>query len=520
MAQSFTYVPPKTGQMFFDVPLGTYLYKGIRGVPGSGKSVVCDWDMRFKADMQPPFWDEKTQRMVRWSRWLIARKTFPALKNTTLKTWLDWFPSVLTDVHESSPMKGVFEAPSFHQDGTVVRMELMFYATDADNYMEDMDSLEVSGAYFNEAAQIPFKKIHKAAERVGRFKPPGASAQGWKGLSFGVIMDTNTPVESSWWHDFEQVKKPDRMRWFIQPPALIRTKSQAGDVIYVRNDEENSRKYGTSGPCENVEHHNDGWDYYEKQLIGADEDYIKMRLLNQYGKSKDGLPIYPEWSDDIHAAKAELSVVPGLPRLIGMDFGRNPACVIGQMTRLGQMQILDEITAFNMSVPQFVNELLIPKLMNDYNWPHASVMCFGDPAGMNSGEMYDIGCIEFLNNRGIPCAKPENLKNNDFNVRRDAVGNLLRSNYKGTPSLIVSRSCKMLIAGFNGDYCYRKMRTADGSAKYSEQADKNEYSHVHDALQYLVVGATGGSVDYSKPVGREDYSGLVGGNGASNAMCV
>ena len=269
-----------------------------------------------------------------------------------------------------------------------------------------------------------------------------------------------------------------------------------------------------------MENNHDWRDYYEKQLNGADEDYIKMRLLNQYGKSKDGLPIYPEWSDDIHAAKGELEIVPGLPRLIGMDFGRNPACVIGQMTRMGQLQILDEITAFNTSVPQFVNDLLIPKLTNEYNWPVASVMCFGDPAGMNGGEMYDMGCIEYLNNRGIPCAPPESLKNNDFNVRRDAVGGLLRSNYKGTPSMLVSRRCRMLISGFNGDYCYKRMRTADGSPKYSEQADKNEYSHVHDALQYLVVGACGGSVDYSRPMGRaEDFSGLCG-SGATQAMCV
>jgi len=190
------------------------------------------------------------------------------------------------------------------------------------------------------------------------------------------------------------------------------------------------------------------------------------------------------------------------------------------MTRMGQMQILDELTAFNMSVPQFVNELLIPKLMNEYGWPNCPVMCFGDPAGMNGGEMYDIGCIEFLNNKGIPCAKPENLKNNDFNVRRDAVAGLLTSNYKGTPSLIVSPRCKMLLSGFNGDYCYKKMRTADGSDKFSEKADKNEFSHVHDALQYLIVGSVGGSIDYSKPdMNQDDFSSLCG-NGATTVGCL
>lgn len=518
MALNFTYKASKTGERFFNAELGTYLYKGIRGVPGSGKSVICDWDMRFKAEMQPLFFDETSGKNVHWSRWFFGRNTFPALKGTTLKTWLDWFPSVLTEVHESSPMKGLFEAPSLRNDGSIVRMELVFYATDSDNFIKDLDSLEISGAYFNEAAGIEWEKIHKVQERCGRFKPPGASAQGWKGLSFGVIMDTNTPVETSWWKEMEERQEP-RMLWFIQPPALIRTKNAAGKIIYLRNDEKNSKIYGTSGPAENVENHNEGWDYYEKQLIGADEDYIKMRLLNQYGKSKDGLPIYPEWADDIHATDLELPIIRGVPTLLGLDFGRNPAAAIGQMTRMGQLQIQKELTAFNMSVPQFVNEMLIPCLVNEFNWPYRPVVGFGDPSGMNKGEMYDETCIEFLNSKGIPVAKPEHLKNNDFEVRRDSVGNLLRSNYKGVPSLLVSRKCKMLCMGFNGDYCYKKMRTADGSKSYSDKADKNEFSHIQDALQYLVVGAIGGSVDYSKPQKREDFSNLVG-NGATMAMCV
>lgn len=518
MAQEFTYVPSRTGRRFFEAEVGTYLYKGIRGVPGSGKSVICNWDMRYKAEMQPPFFDPACEKNVRWTRWFIGRNTFPALKGTTLKTWLNWFPLSLTEVHESSPMKGVFEAPSLHGDGTLVRMELVFYATDSDNFEKDLDSLEVSGAYINEAAGVEWRKIHKVQERCGRFKPPGASAQGWRGLSFGVIMDTNTPVETSWWKQMEEAKLP-RMLWFVQPPAMIRTRDAEGRVTYVRNDEANSRKYGTSGPCENVEHHDEGWDYYEKQLTGADEDYIKMRLLNQFGKSKDGLPVYPEWSDDVHATDGPLERIPGIPLLLGMDFGRNPAAVLGQMSRTGQLQILDEVTAFNMSVPQFVNEMLIPKLSNEYGWPNVSLAAFGDPAGMNPGEMYDQTCMEYLNARGIPCVKPESLKNNDFAVRRDAVGSLLRSNWRGTPSLLVARRCKTLCMGFNGDYCYRKMRTADGSDRFADRADKNEFSHVHDALQYLVVGAVGGSVDYSKPQGREDWSGLCGA-GVVTPVCV
>ena len=182
--REFTYVPSRTGRLFHNAVLGSYEYKLIRGVPASGKSIACVWDMRYKAEMQPPFYDARTGRMVRWSRWGVFRKTFQALKRTTIKDWLDWFPAEgATELHESPPINGVFEAPSIRNDGTWVRMELVYYATEARTFMQDLDSLSLSGAYFNEAADIEWEHIHKVQERTGRFKPPGASASGaWKGL--------------------------------------------------------------------------------------------------------------------------------------------------------------------------------------------------------------------------------------------------------------------------------------------------------------------------------------------------
>jgi hypothetical protein len=44
----------------------------------------------------------------------------------------------------------------------------------------------------------------------------------------------------------------------------------------------------------------------------------------------------------------------------------------------------------------------------------------------------------------------------------------------------------MLREGFLGGYHFRKFRSTDkaASTKYAESPDKNEYSHIHDALQY------------------------------------
>lgn len=523
MAQSYTYVPSRTGQAFHEAPLGSYLYKGIRGVPGSGKSVDCCWDMRLLSEKQPAFWDAKSERMVRWSRWGVFRKTFPALKGTTIKTWMDWF-APFTTLHESPPLEGLFEAPSLHQDGSWVRIELKFLATDSPNFFDDLDSLELSGAYVNEAAQIELEKIHKIQERVGRFKPPGAAAAGLKFLAFGVIMDTNTPLETSWWYRLEQVERPKRMLFFIQPPALIRTKDEFGNVKYVRNDEENSKRYGTSGPCENVEHHNEGWDYYEKQLIGADEDYIKRRLLNQYGRSKGGLPVYSEYLDELHCTSEDMEISRGENTLVGMDFGRNPAAVLSKLSPMGQLRVHRECVEFNMGVPRFVDEHLIPLLVNEFDWPNTPAIIFGDPAGENPGEMSDIGPIPYLNSRGIMCVVPEVLRgrNNSVDLRLNAVSELLRSNYKGVPDLLVSSKCEYLRNGFNGDYHYKQMRTMEGSTpKYTDSPEKNEFSHVHDALQYLACGIRGGGSRFARgPLSANSAPAFERSRSRSRARCV
>jgi len=44
----------------------------------------------------------------------------------------------------------------------------------------------------------------------------------------------------------------------------------------------------------------------------------------------------------------------------------------------------------------------------------------------------------------------------------------------------------------SGGYKYKRVQTS-GDAKYVDKPDKNQYSHIADAGQYLVLGAIGDS---------------------------
>ena len=47
--------------------------------------------------------------------------------------------------------------------------------------------------------------------------------------------------------------------------------------------------------------------------------------------------------------------------------------------------------------------------------------------------------------------------------------------------------CRNLIKGFEGGYQYRRLQVS--GERFDDKPDKNHFSHIHDALQYLMLGA-------------------------------
>ena len=80
---------------------------------------------------------------------------------------------------------------------------------------------------------------------------------------------------------------------------------------------------------------------------------------------------------------------------------------------------------------------------------------------------------------------------NDPTVRRDAVANLLTTlTITGEPALVISPTCTVLVKGMSGRYRLKRLKVV-GDERYQDKPDKNEFSHVCEALQYGVLGAGG-----------------------------
>ena len=60
-------------------------------------------------------------------------------------------------------------------------------------------------------------------------------------------------------------------------------------------------------------------------------------------------------------------------------------------------------------------------------------------------------------------------------------------NQDGKSAFLVDRRCPSLIKGFESGYAYKRIQAS--GERYDDRPEKNMYSHIHDALQYLLIGA-------------------------------
>ena len=74
----------------------------------------------------------------------------------------------------------------------------------------------------------------------------------------------------------------------------------------------------------------------------------------------------------------------------------------------------------------------------------------------------------------------------------NAVKNMLGKMINGQPALVISSRCKNLRKALNGSYQYKRIATS--GERYLEKPDKGMYSHIANAMEFMVDG-TGASKD-------------------------
>lgn len=439
-------------------------FRGIKGPVGSGKSSTSCLEIITRALEQLPGPDN-----VRRTRSIIIRNTYPELKSTTIKTWMDWFGDICT-IKWDAPITGTIDLKL--PDGTSLYHEAIFLAIDRPDDVGKLRSLEATFAWLNEASELEKNIADMVTQRVGRYPAKRMGGPTWT----GIIADTNPPDDDHWWYQWAEVDKPEGYKFFDQPGGLVKVI----DPI--------SPQFGQWVPnpaAENAENLPGGYQYYLRQVAGKSEDYIKVFLGGMYGTTMDGKPVYPEWNDKVHMASGSLTPIPGYPISAGFDFGLTPSVIFGQMDHKGRVLVLKELTSESMGIRQFYGDLVRPWIQQ--NWSNHRIEAVGDPAGATRAQSDEKTCFQELLEMGLLC---EPASTNDFLGRRESVAYFLQRMASGEPGFIVDPSCKTIRKGFNGGYRYERIKTG-GSARFKDRPIKDKFSHPHDALQYLCLKLRG-----------------------------
>lgn len=467
----FNYKMTATGKAFHecDKPV-----KMLVGPYGSGKSCCCAVDVLAYACAQAAASDG-----IRYTKVGVIRSTYPELISTTRRSLLEVLPSECGEILSAgAPIRGSYDIPL--QDGTRVKLEIEMFALKTIDDCEKIKSTNWSFAWINEATGIQKEILTKVISRCSRYPSKAMGGISWG----GIILDFNMPERGSWLDEYLKNPEPN---WgvFKQPPAALMIEED-GKRKYIVNDEaENLYNLGAyeEGDPPDFSEHERGKRYYRNQIAlelkNGREDIVQNLYCMMDVPIIEGRPVYTNFSQERHISKIELTPVLYHTVIIGMDqSGFHPAAIMIQQQE-GKWCVLDEIYAKDECFEVFIHQMLVPLLRSKYNTN--KMVAIVDPSNRRD-DWAGLTPKQRLMELGI--ATSANVTNSP-KLRIQAVESMLNQEAGG---LLISPTCEILIRGFISEYRYRKLRSLGTIAEaYTPQPEKNDASHMHDALQYAAL---------------------------------
>lgn len=447
------------------------------GPVGCGKSVACCVEPLIRGIQQAPGSDG-----IRRTRGAVIRNTYPELKSTTIKTWLSWYPEEkFGKIKWDSPITQLIK---FND----VEIEVFFMPMDSIDDMEKLMSLELTWAYINEVQFIPKKIFKLCQQRVNRYP---SKKDGAKITWTGVFADTNPPDTDHWLYKMFEEKIPTNHKIFRYQSPLIKYEEppQDGRAHAISM---NGTAYSTDESVDYIQVQNDT-NYWLNLVPGSTDEEIKVNLMGKYGVVVDGKPVHPTYNDSLHYAGKVIEANPNVEIGLGWDFGLQPACAIVQLTPHGQLVALDELWTEDMDLRDFAGNVVIPHLDLHYPFWRTNYRSFNDPAGASASQTDGKACEDILSELGIKSFSAAD--NNNPTPRRDGLRYFLSRLTGGKPAFVVSLKCPMIRKGLMGNFQYGRVKVG-GEERYHEKPLKNIYSHICEALEYIVMNY---SADHKKP---------------------
>ncbi len=478
--------------------------RNIMGPFGSAKTTTC-----IQAIIWATMWQNPDRNGVRWSRGVITRDTYGQLSDTVLKDWHQWFEPTRDNWNGDRMESNLrLEIPGFGE----LRIEALFRACEDRKKAEQVfKGQQLTWLWPNEIDTQDPGVVEFGLPRLGRYPPASKGGCAW----YGMISDMNAPDIDNWTYDLlvngdmkMSADEVDAMRDLLGDDFRIAFHRQPG---------------GMDAGAENLENLPKG--YYERLKIGRPDNWINRFIHNQFGAVRNGQPVYPEYNDDFFCAKAPLAPLPGIPVCMGVDGGSTPAIIFGQRDDHGGIRVLNELVVFagnDQEALERFSPASFGEAAGEFWCEHFAKNQFGggwfDPAALYGDEYDDAWATLFWKAFKAKVAeklgkgavhgwrfKPAPVKGNRLPDRLAAVSSKLVVR-DGRPLFLMSPVCRYLRRGFNNGYVITRVSFSNGMGRWKDEPLKNDYSHAHDSLQYLVLGLTKRGAELDVIDGRDTRS--------------
>lgn len=459
----------------------------IMGPYGSAKTTTA-----FKKIIMSALWQPTGRDGVKRVRWVIIRDTYGHLTNNVLADWFMWFPR--TDANFSFSTM----THKLHLDlpvaGKIVKLyiEVIFAAIGNQNAEEFAKGFSVTGAWLNEIDTLHQDVFKYIFPRCGRYRPAGTARGGWSGL----IGDMNAPDQDSWTYDFCVNKN-----YGIEPAALAALQVEYGKNFEIKFHVQPGAREANAENLPNLP-----IGYYARLEMTMTEQEKSRFIDNKFGAVSNGNPVYTGYRDKRHCLVG-MKADPSKEIHFGVDGGATPATVFGQKADNGQIRAVDECVIFQPDAKkglQKVGAKEYGQFLGDYwnenysgfrlgvGWGDPSAW-FGDSEANAEDRAWIYKFVAGFNERAIGVKlkmKPAPVKRNLIGPRLEAVRDVLKDDIDGEPKFVISDKCKVFRGGFNSGYVTVRVQYSTGGGRWKSEPVKNDYSHVHDGGQYLVLGLT------------------------------
>lgn len=460
--------------------------KFIMGPVGSGKTSCMMMDTIFDAARQP----RSKIDGVRYSKALFVRETFRQLYGTTIPSWWAWMPK------DAGAWRGGGNEPAQHHlrfqlpDQSIVDLVVMFEALGEQNVEALFRGKEFNMLRLNEADTLVPDVLSQGLIRVMQGRYPGEKHVSPAECVKTVAGDYNAPDIENYLYKLLEEDRPDSYGFFRQPGGL------------------------DSGAENRIRATHESYAMMEADLIAQGREDLARRMIhNQYGFTRDGKPVYPEYRDDFHCSGEEILPVAGLVVKVDLDQGLRPAAILRQTMPNGQLRILDELYS-EEGATGLCRDL--KKLIGSSKYANVRVIggrC--DPSAAARDGKDAESWVDSVN-RIMGWTGAERVRLADTNNpgrRQEAVRFRLRQTVgDGRPGILISTTCRVMRKGFNSTYRFKAKTGKRG--EYADTVDKVfPVADIHDALQYGALDDGG----YEEIVGRERRRQRASGSGMRTA---